>query len=103
MDSIAIRYYLLTLLAQYAIITGMIKGFADKETERLWKGQKQKAVPQQLRERAVAKLLSVDIANNVEELETPPGNRLHKLGGKRALCTMCIGVGQGIAIAIERV
>ena len=24
-------------------------------------------------------------------------------GGKRALCTMCIGVGQGIALAMERV
>ncbi|MDH3665292.1 MAG: 3-oxoadipyl-CoA thiolase, partial [Alphaproteobacteria bacterium] len=28
---------------------------------------------------------------------------LRKNGGKRALCTMCIGVGQGIAIAIEAV
>ena len=27
---------------------------------------------------------------------------LHRRGGKRALCTMCIGVGQGIALAIER-
>ena len=29
--------------------------------------------------------------------------QLHRTGGKRALCTMCIGVGQGIALAIERV
>jgi acetyl-CoA acyltransferase len=28
---------------------------------------------------------------------------LERLGGKRALCTMCIGVGQGIALALERV
>jgi len=28
---------------------------------------------------------------------------LARRGGKRALCTMCIGVGQGIAVAIERV
>jgi toxin HigB-1 len=63
--------------------TGMIKGFADKETERLWKGRRSKAVPEQLREKAVAKLLSVDIANNVQELEVPPSNRLHKLGGDR--------------------
>ncbi|NNC48195.1 MAG: 3-oxoadipyl-CoA thiolase [Sphingomonas sp.] len=28
---------------------------------------------------------------------------LHERGAKRALCTMCIGVGQGIALAIERV
>ena len=27
---------------------------------------------------------------------------LHERGGKRALCTMCIGVGQGIALALER-
>ena len=28
---------------------------------------------------------------------------LHRRGGRYALCTMCIGVGQGIAIVIERV
>ena len=28
---------------------------------------------------------------------------LQKSGAKRALCTMCIGVGQGIAMALERV
>jgi 3-oxoadipyl-CoA thiolase len=30
-------------------------------------------------------------------------HQLEKLGGKLALATMCIGVGQGIAIAVERV
>jgi acetyl-CoA acyltransferase len=29
--------------------------------------------------------------------------QLHRNGGRYALCTMCIGVGQGIAIVIERV
>ncbi|MFM2100562.1 MAG: hypothetical protein RLZZ366_2101, partial [Pseudomonadota bacterium] len=29
--------------------------------------------------------------------------QLMRTGGRRALCTMCIGVGQGIALAIERV
>lgn len=29
--------------------------------------------------------------------------QLHRSGGRYALCTMCIGVGQGIAIIIERV
>jgi len=28
---------------------------------------------------------------------------LHRTGGRHALCTMCIGVGQGIATVIERV
>jgi acetyl-CoA acyltransferase len=30
-------------------------------------------------------------------------NQLHTLGGRYALCTMCIGVGQGIAVVLERV
>nr|WP_159465342.1 3-oxoadipyl-CoA thiolase [Scandinavium goeteborgense] len=30
-------------------------------------------------------------------------NELHRRGGRYALCTMCIGVGQGIAMILERV
>lgn len=29
-------------------------------------------------------------------------NQLHRIGGRYALCTMCIGVGQGIAMLMER-
>jgi 3-oxoadipyl-CoA thiolase len=36
-------------------------------------------------------------------LATTAVHQLRATGGKRALCTMCIGVGQGIAIALERV
>jgi acetyl-CoA acyltransferase len=36
-------------------------------------------------------------------LVTTAVNQLHRGGGRFALCTMCIGVGQGIAIVIERV
>ncbi|WP_374568453.1 3-oxoadipyl-CoA thiolase [Ideonella sp.] len=36
-------------------------------------------------------------------LVTTAINQLHASGGKRALCTMCIGVGQGIALVLERV
>jgi len=36
-------------------------------------------------------------------LVTTAMNRLHATGGRYALCTMCIGVGQGIALIIERV
>jgi acetyl-CoA acyltransferase len=30
-------------------------------------------------------------------------NQLRRSGGRYALCTMCIGVGQGIALLLERV
>jgi len=36
-------------------------------------------------------------------LATTAINRLHATGGRFALCTMCIGVGQGIALILERV
>jgi 3-oxoadipyl-CoA thiolase len=36
-------------------------------------------------------------------LATTAVNQLHKSGGRYALCTMCIGVGQGIAVVLERV
>jgi len=35
-------------------------------------------------------------------LATTAVNRLHATGGRYALCTMCIGVGQGIAVVLER-
>jgi 3-oxoadipyl-CoA thiolase len=36
-------------------------------------------------------------------LATTALNQLHRSGGRYALCTMCIGVGQGIAVILERV
>ncbi len=62
----------------------MIKSFAGKETERLFRGRKSRAVPAQVRERALAKLLVLDAATDVEELRVPPGNRLERLRGERA-------------------
>ena len=61
----------------------MIKSFADKETEKLWRGRRTKAIPTQIRERALAKLISIDIAETIEELESPPGNRLERLHDDR--------------------
>jgi 3-oxoadipyl-CoA thiolase len=36
-------------------------------------------------------------------LVTTAINQLHRTGGRYGLCTMCIGVGQGIAMVVERV
>lgn len=36
-------------------------------------------------------------------LATTAVNQLQRTGGRYALCTMCIGVGQGIAVVLERV
>ena len=36
-------------------------------------------------------------------LVTTATHQLHRINGRYALCTMCIGVGQGIALIVERV
>ncbi|MFO1269666.1 MAG: 3-oxoadipyl-CoA thiolase, partial [Rubrivivax sp.] len=36
-------------------------------------------------------------------LATTAVNQLQRTGGRYGLCTMCIGVGQGIAVVLERV
>ncbi|HVW52149.1 MAG TPA: 3-oxoadipyl-CoA thiolase [Trinickia sp.] len=36
-------------------------------------------------------------------LATTAINQLHRIRGRYALCTMCIGVGQGVAVILERV
>jgi proteic killer suppression protein len=61
----------------------MIKSFADKETEKLFRGRRSRAVPEQVRERALSKLLVLNAATDVADLRVPKGNRLEKLRGDR--------------------
>jgi len=61
----------------------VIRSFADRQTERLFRGRRSRAVPAEVRERALAKLVAINVATNVEELRIPPGNRLEKLRGDR--------------------
>ncbi len=61
----------------------MIRSFKDKETQRLFMGRRSKAVSGQAVRRAQLKLAQLDGVGSLDELRTPPGNRLHKLGGDR--------------------
>ena len=42
-------------------------------------------------------------AHRYEWVRNIYGDEINLSGGKRSLSTMCIGVGQGIAIALDRV
>jgi len=61
----------------------VIRSFADKQTAAVFAGYFVKALPNQLQQRARAKLLAVDAARRVEDLRAPPGNRLEALHGNR--------------------
>jgi toxin HigB-1 len=62
----------------------MIKGFADKETEKLWNRERSKAVPANLQRGALRKLTQLNNAEDLNDLRVPPGNKLEKLSGERA-------------------
>jgi proteic killer suppression protein len=61
----------------------MIKSFADRETERLWRRERSTAVPTQLQRVALRRLIQLHASGRLEDLARPPGNRLEPLSGKR--------------------
>lgn len=61
----------------------MIKTFADKETRQLFIKGKSKRLPPDLIRRAFRRLEYVHLASHINDLRTPPSNRLHALKGDR--------------------
>jgi toxin HigB-1 len=63
----------------------MIRSFGSKSTEGFWRTGKTKGMPPaDLRQVAMRKLQFLDQAVRLEELFSPPGNRLERLKGDRA-------------------
>lgn len=62
----------------------MIKTFANRETQTLYARGTSRRLPPGIVRRARRKLEAVDLARRVEDLRTPPGNRLHILSGDRS-------------------
>lgn len=62
----------------------MIKSFADGETHGLWEtGKSRKRPPANLRSVAKRKLMMLDAARSLDDLRSPPANRLHALAHDR--------------------
>ena len=62
----------------------MIRSFADEQTRRFWEtGKSAKIPPPNLRSVSRRKLQMLDAATQLEDLNVPPGNRLHPLQGDR--------------------
>ncbi len=61
----------------------MIKSFANRRTQELYITGKAKRFPTDVAKRAARKLEYIDLAVRVDDLRTPPGNRLHMLEGDR--------------------
>lgn len=61
----------------------MIKSFKNKDTEKLWRGERVKKIPTDIQERALKKLFMIHVSNELDDLRNPPGNRLEQLSGDR--------------------
>ena len=61
----------------------MIRNFACKETEKLFHSLTARTFSADIRRRARAKLLILHASTSLEDLKSPPGNRLEALSGNR--------------------
>ena len=61
----------------------MIRSFADRETERIWIGLPSRKLPVDIQQKALVKLAMMNRAQTLDDLRTPPGNRLEALKGDR--------------------
>ena len=59
----------------------MINSFADKETEKIWEGEKSKVLPIEIQQVARRKLRMINNAANINDLRIPPANHMKKLKG----------------------
>jgi len=58
----------------------VIKTFADRHTQDVYVTGRSRRLPPDITRRARRKLEYVDVASRLEDLRTPPGNKLHRLG-----------------------
>lgn len=61
----------------------MIIGFASKETEKIWRGEVSRKLPQDIQQIALRKLFMLDKAQSLNDLRIPPANRLEALKDDR--------------------
>ena len=61
----------------------MIRSFADRDTERLFRGERIRRLPPDIHRVALRKLEMLHAAPDLASLVVPPGNRLEALRGTR--------------------
>jgi proteic killer suppression protein len=61
----------------------VIRSFADRETERIWRGEVSRKLPRDIQDGVLRKLRMLNQSRRLEDLRVPPGNRLEVLHGTR--------------------
>lgn len=88
----------------------MIRSFADAATRRFWEDGRGRRLPVEIRKRAIMRLLQLDAATRLADLQQPPSNRLEPLLGERVgqwsirindQWRVCFRFGDGDAFDVE--
>ncbi len=88
----------------------MIESFADKETQRIWRGEYSKKLPREIQTVGLRKLIILARSRDLHDLRSPPGNRLERLSGDRKgqysiqindQWRICFSWNKGIAAEVE--
>lgn len=88
----------------------VIKNFRNKETEKIWQGQRSKRLPGNIQQVARRKLRMLNNARALNDLRVPPANRLEALRGRRVgqhsirvndQWRICFVWDQGDALSVE--
>jgi proteic killer suppression protein len=61
----------------------MIKSYCNKLTQQVAEGSFPKKLPNEIRTRALMRLVQLDNATSMDDLRLPPSNHLEKLSGSR--------------------
>ena len=61
----------------------MIKSFRNKETEKVYTREGSSKLPRDIQQAALRKLRMINNAKSINDLRSPPANRLEKLKGNR--------------------
>lgn len=62
----------------------VIQSFANSATRRIWERTRVSRLGPDVQRQAHRKLLQLNVAERLDDLRVPPGNRLEKLSGDRA-------------------
>ena len=60
----------------------MINSFGNKETRKIWEGERIRGLPVEIQEIGRRKLRMLNNSQNISDLMVPPSNKLEKLKGK---------------------
>ena len=78
------RSITLDVISDFRYYIAMIRSFKGKAAEQVFSRMRRKGLSPTLQRAAHRKLLMLDAAESLDDLRSPPGNRLERLSGGRA-------------------